>query len=42
MYPESPQLFSDYVFVSPEVAVSGFSVPEDEISDHLPMIVDLA
>jgi exonuclease III len=39
MYPKSKQYYSDYVFVSPEVKVQEFSVPENEISDHLPMIL---
>ena len=30
----------DYVFVSPEVKVIDFSVPNIEISDHLPLILD--
>lgn len=34
------QYFADYVFVSPEVKVKGFEVPNVEISDHLPLILD--
>lgn len=34
------QYFADYVFVSPEVKVKNFSVPNLEISDHLPLILD--
>lgn len=34
------QDFADYVFVSPEVTVKNFEVPNVEISDHLPMILD--
>ena len=37
---EEKQLFADYVFVSPEVKVKNFSVPNLEISDHLPLILD--
>jgi len=37
---EEKQLFADYVFVSPEVKVKNFSVPDLEISDHLPLILD--
>jgi len=40
-YPDSKQYYSDYVFVSPEVKVKEFSVPQNEISDHLPLIVDI-
>lgn len=41
MYPDSPQMFSDYVFVSPGIEVKSFSVIENEISDHLPMILEV-
>lgn len=34
------QYFADYVFVSPEVKVKSFEVPEIEVSDHLPLILD--
>lgn len=37
---EEKQCFADYVFVSPEVKVKNFSVPNLEISDHLPLILD--
>lgn len=40
LYPEK-QLFSDYVFTSPEVKIKTFSAPNIEISDHLPLIVEL-
>lgn len=39
MYPDSPQFYSDYVFVSPETKVTKFEVPENEVSDHLPLIL---
>jgi endonuclease/exonuclease/phosphatase (EEP) superfamily protein YafD len=39
LYPDDKQLYSDYVFVSPGVNVTEFSVPEDEISDHLALIL---
>ncbi len=36
------QLWADFVFVSPDVQVKSFVVPEDdESSDHLPMILEL-
>lgn len=41
LYPNSKQYFSDYVFVSPEVKVRSFSVPNLEISDHLPLILEI-
>jgi len=34
------QYYSDYCFVSPEVKVKNFEVPYNEISDHLPLILD--
>jgi len=39
-YP-SKQFFADYVFTSPDVKVRDFSVPALEISDHLPLIVEI-
>lgn len=40
-YPDNKQYYSDYVFVSQEVKVKKFSVPDVEISDHLPIILDI-
>jgi len=34
------QMFADYVFVTPDVKVKNFQVPDVEISDHLPLILD--
>ncbi|MDD5146993.1 MAG: endonuclease/exonuclease/phosphatase family protein [Candidatus Daviesbacteria bacterium] len=36
------QKFADYIFVSPDVNVKSFEVPEVEISDHLPMILEFS
>lgn len=42
-YPESDrQYFADYAFVSPDVQMTSFVVPALEISDHLPLILELA
>ena len=41
MYPETPQLHSDFIFVSPDVSVASLEVPEIVISDHLPMILNV-
>ena len=38
-YPDK-QHFADFVFVTPEVKVKSFEVPYNEISDHLPMILE--
>ncbi len=41
IYPDNKQYYSDYVFVSPDVKIKNFSVPDIEISDHLPLILEL-
>ena len=33
-------VFSDYVFASPDIEIMSFNVPDPEISDHLPLIVE--
>jgi len=40
-YPESKLYYSDYLFVSPEVKVKSFEVPETEVSDHLPLVLEI-
>lgn len=37
-----PERFADYTFVSPDVRVNSFEVPEVDVSDHLPMILDFS
>jgi len=37
---KNKQLFADYVFVSPDIKIKKFSVPNNEISDHLPLILE--
>jgi len=39
--PEERQYFADYVFVSPGVTVKNFRAPNVEISDHLPLILEV-
>ncbi len=34
------QYFADYAFVSPDMKVNNFEAPYNEISDHLPLILD--
>ena len=34
--------YSDYVFLSPELTVKNFIVPNVEVSDHLPLILEIA
>jgi endonuclease/exonuclease/phosphatase family metal-dependent hydrolase len=36
------QPHADYAFISPGLRVTGFEVPDVAISDHLPLILDLA
>jgi endonuclease/exonuclease/phosphatase family metal-dependent hydrolase len=35
------QEFADYTFISPEIEVLSFNVPDEPISDHLPMILSI-
>jgi endonuclease/exonuclease/phosphatase family metal-dependent hydrolase len=39
-YPGSRQTFADFTFVSPQIKVKTFEVPYNEVSDHLPMILE--
>jgi endonuclease/exonuclease/phosphatase (EEP) superfamily protein YafD len=39
-YPNNKQYFSDYVFVEPKLQLTEFLVPNIEISNHLPMILN--
>lgn len=36
------QYFADYTFVSPGISVNSFEVPYNEVSDHLPMVVEFS
>lgn len=40
-HPGNELYYSDYVFADRSLAVRGFAVPESEISDHLPLILEL-
>jgi len=40
-YPGSKQYYSDYVFVSSDVSVLNFEVPNIEVSDHLPLTLEI-
>jgi hypothetical protein len=40
LYPDK-QYFADYVFASPEIKVKSFEVPNNEVSDHLPLILEI-
>lgn len=35
------QLWADFCFVSPDVNVKGFEVPKNEVSDHLPLVLEI-
>jgi len=39
-YPDK-QMYADFVFVSPEIKVKSFEVPDVEVSDHLPLILEI-
>ena len=39
-YPDNIQYYADYAFASQEIRVQTFAVPELEISDHLPLILE--
>jgi exonuclease III len=42
LYPESQRhYYSDYVFVGPEILIRRFEVDQAEVSDHLPMILEV-
>jgi len=38
---EIKQFFADYVFVSPDLNIKSFEVPAIEVSDHLPLILEI-
>ena len=39
-YPETKQYYSDYIFTNKDIGVRAFNVPHQDVSDHLPMIVE--
>ncbi len=41
LYPNDPQLHSDYAFVSPGVRVIDFKVLPDIVSDHQPLLLEV-
>jgi len=40
-YPDNKQLFADYAFVSQDVLLHDFRVPNNRASDHLPLLIEL-
>jgi hypothetical protein len=40
-YPDTKLYYSDYVFIDNDVLLKEFLVPEIEISDHLPLILEI-
>ncbi len=40
-YPDNKQYYSDYVFVSPDIKIKNFSVPNIEISNYLRLILEI-
>lgn len=41
-YPDTIQYYADFAFTSPNLTVRSFLVPNNEVSDHLPLIVETA
>lgn len=39
-YKKTTEKFADYVLVSDDIKIKSFKVPNEEVSDHLPMILD--
>jgi len=37
---QKEEKFADYIFTSPEIMVNSFEVLNDEVSDHLPLLLD--
>ena len=37
---KTKQFFADFLFTSPDLKISNFSVPYNEVSDHLPMLLE--
>lgn len=40
-WPDSPQYHADYIFTSSDIQVKDFQVPNIEISDHLPLLLEI-
>ena len=40
-FPDNPQKFADFVFIDPSLQLQKFEVVDNEISDHLPLIVEV-
>lgn len=41
MYPDNPQYHADYVFLSSDVKLKSFTVIDNEVSDHLPLVLEI-
>ncbi len=39
-FPSSHQKYADYMFVSPNIKINQFLVPYNEVSDHLPLVLE--
>jgi endonuclease/exonuclease/phosphatase family metal-dependent hydrolase len=40
-FPDNPLYYSDYIFMDRNTTVRNFTVPDMEISDHLPLILEI-
>jgi endonuclease/exonuclease/phosphatase family metal-dependent hydrolase len=39
-FPDNKQHFADFSFISQDIKITNFSVPYNEVSDHLPLILE--
>lgn len=42
LHPENPQRFASYMFISPEIIINSFEVPNVSVSDHLPLVLQFS
>lgn len=40
-FPDNPQYYADYVFINDKVKLKKFEVIENEVSDHLPLVIEI-
>lgn len=41
VFPENKQFWADFLFVSSKIEIKSFEVPKNEVSDHLPLILEI-
>jgi len=40
-FPDTPLYYSDYIFLNDKVELKNFSVTDNEVSDHLPLVLEV-